>query len=105
MLVALSPLIVLYSGPGTNGQTPPDIPNIARPPAEVHETREDPALHGYQEREMPATGTHGPIGTIRHARPEEMNPADPRTWGKVPRNSPCPCGSGKKYKHCHGKVA
>ncbi len=26
-------------------------------------------------------------------------------WGKVPRNAPCPCGSGKKFKHCHGKVA
>jgi len=33
----------------------------------------------------------------------EMDPNDPATWGKVPRNSPCPCGSGKKYKHCHGK--
>ncbi len=33
------------------------------------------------------------------------NPADPSTWGKVGRNSPCPCGSGKKYKHCHGSVA
>jgi preprotein translocase subunit SecA len=30
------------------------------------------------------------------------NPADPSTWGKVARNAPCPCGSGKKYKHCHG---
>ena len=29
---------------------------------------------------------------------------DPATWGRVPRNEPCPCGSGKKYKHCHGKV-
>ena len=28
---------------------------------------------------------------------------DPATWGKVSRNNPCPCGSGKKYKHCHGK--
>ncbi|MDX2103713.1 MAG: preprotein translocase subunit SecA [Alphaproteobacteria bacterium] len=27
---------------------------------------------------------------------------DPSTWGKVARNAPCPCGSGKKYKHCHG---
>ena len=26
----------------------------------------------------------------------------PATWGKVARNEPCPCGSGKKYKHCHG---
>ena len=33
-----------------------------------------------------------------------IDPADPSTWGKVPRNSPCPCGSGKKYKHCHGRV-
>ncbi|MGL1921346.1 MAG: preprotein translocase subunit SecA [Hyphomicrobiales bacterium] len=30
------------------------------------------------------------------------NPEDPSTWGKVSRNSACPCGSGKKYKHCHG---
>jgi len=25
-------------------------------------------------------------------------------WGKIPRNAPCPCGSGKKFKYCHGKV-
>ncbi len=36
--------------------------------------------------------------------PNERNPADPSTWGKVARNEPCPCGSGKKYKHCHGVV-
>jgi preprotein translocase subunit SecA len=29
---------------------------------------------------------------------------DPSTWGKVGRNEPCPCGSGKKYKHCHGAI-
>ena len=34
----------------------------------------------------------------------EMDPNDPSTWGKVPRNKACPCGSGKKYKHCHGKA-
>jgi preprotein translocase subunit SecA len=33
------------------------------------------------------------------------NPKDPTTWGKVGRNEACPCGSGKKYKHCHGKFA
>ena len=32
----------------------------------------------------------------------DRDPADPRTWGKVSRNEACPCGSGKKYKHCHG---
>ena len=31
-------------------------------------------------------------------------PADPSTWHHTPRNAPCPCGSGKKYKHCHGRV-
>ncbi|MCA1406203.1 preprotein translocase subunit SecA [Ensifer sp. IC3342] len=36
------------------------------------------------------------------AAPANRNPADPSTWGKVSRNEPCPCGSGKKYKHCHG---
>ena len=25
------------------------------------------------------------------------------TWGDTPRNAACPCGSGKRYKHCHGK--
>ena len=34
----------------------------------------------------------------------EVDPNDPTTWGKVPRNAPCPCGSGNKFKHCHGKV-
>ncbi|ASY70185.1 preprotein translocase subunit SecA [Sinorhizobium fredii] len=34
--------------------------------------------------------------------PADRNPAEPSSWGKVARNEPCPCGSGKKYKHCHG---
>jgi preprotein translocase subunit SecA len=33
------------------------------------------------------------------------NPNDPSSWGKVGRNEECPCGSGKKYKHCHGRYA
>ena len=33
------------------------------------------------------------------------DPNDPASWGKVSRNEPCPCGSGKKYKHCHGQFA
>ncbi len=38
------------------------------------------------------------------AAAEAVDPADPSTWGRVQRNAPCPCGSGKKYKHCHGKM-
>jgi preprotein translocase subunit SecA len=30
---------------------------------------------------------------------------DQATWGKVSRNELCPCGSGKKFKHCHGALA
>ena len=33
------------------------------------------------------------------------DPKNPASWGKVGRNEDCPCGSGKKYKHCHGKYA
>ncbi|MHB2169394.1 preprotein translocase subunit SecA [Alsobacter sp. R-9] len=33
------------------------------------------------------------------------DPNDPSTWGRVGRNEACPCGSGKKFKHCHGQYA
>ena len=33
-----------------------------------------------------------------------LDPNDPSTWGKVSRNAACPCGSGKKFKHCHGAL-
>ncbi|GGW32835.1 protein translocase subunit SecA [Gemmobacter lanyuensis] len=34
-----------------------------------------------------------------------FNEADPSTWGNPSRNDPCPCGSGEKFKHCHGRLA
>ena len=34
---------------------------------------------------------------------DAVDPGDSATWGRTPRNALCPCGSGKKYKHCHGK--
>jgi preprotein translocase subunit SecA len=34
---------------------------------------------------------------------EGVDPNDPSTWGRTPRNAPCPCGSGKKFKACHGR--
>jgi preprotein translocase subunit SecA len=42
--------------------------------------------------------------TVRHASGDALDPTNPVTWGKVSRNAPCPCGSGKKYKHCHGQL-
>ena len=40
----------------------------------------------------------------RAAAAPAMDPNDPGSWGKVGRNQPCPCGSGKKYKACHGRL-
>ncbi|MBX3445126.1 MAG: preprotein translocase subunit SecA [Parvibaculaceae bacterium] len=42
--------------------------------------------------------------TVRNDPGIAVDPNDPRTWGKVSRNAPCPCGSGKKFKHCHGAI-
>jgi len=43
--------------------------------------------------------------TVRsRKKASERDPKNPKTWGKVKRNEPCPCGSGKKYKQCCGKL-
>ena len=42
---------------------------------------------------------------LSKAEVAEIDPDVPSTWGKVARNAPCPCKSGKKYKHCHGRFA
>jgi preprotein translocase subunit SecA len=45
-----------------------------------------------------------PLQIPQPAMPDELG-GDPAEWeGKVSRNAPCPCGSGKKYKHCHGAL-
>ena len=100
--------------------SPDEIPT-ERPVQEIHETREDPALAGIGEAATPSAESGGlvpgvmpaPAGPGVHAtadhsstvRNPEIDANDPATWGKTGRNSACPCGSGKKYKHCHGKVA
>ena len=42
---------------------------------------------------------------LAEREPASRNPEDPESWGKVGRNEACPCGSGRKYKHCHGTLA
>jgi preprotein translocase subunit SecA len=42
------------------------------------------------------------FGQAASALQVSLDPKNPETWGKVSRNDPCPCGSGKKFKHCHG---
>jgi preprotein translocase subunit SecA len=67
------------------------------------------ALEGADAAARPARGRRGEAGA--RAQPMRnkqagvaLDPNDPSTWGKVSRNAQCPCGSGKKYKHCHGKL-
>ncbi|HEY1720450.1 MAG TPA: preprotein translocase subunit SecA [Magnetospirillaceae bacterium] len=76
-----------------------------QPPRQMVESREDPA---YAEAATAARDAQNnpPTGqaSARVSRRPEVNPADPSTWAATPRNAPCPCGSGKKYKQCHGAV-
>ncbi len=59
------------------------------------QTGEDEMGH-VAARLAPALAGNGGSGAAR-------DPNDPSSWGKVGRNENCPCGSGKKFKHCHGK--
>ena len=59
-------------------------------------TRDDPAL-----KADGATAEENPPIPFR----KRFDPNDSETWmGNVPRNTNCPCGSGKKFKYCHGKI-
>ena len=50
----------------------------------------------------PASGAA--VATAAGTAAEGFDEANPETWGNPGRNDPCPCGSGKKFKHCHGKL-
>ncbi len=73
---------------------------------EWHEGREDPAFAELEPRsDGDSAVLQRPARSRRQAGEASIDPNDPATWGRVARNAPCPCGSGKKYKHCHGKLA
>jgi preprotein translocase subunit SecA len=68
-----------------------------KPRSIMRESRSDPAL------EQPPAPVANNVLRM-NAKPEDRVATDPATWGKVARNEACPCGSGKKYKHCHGAI-
>ena len=87
-----------------------------QPAQKMTETREDPALRLSAREaavaeaapaEAPASGPAPALAfpIRRRQAAATVDPDDPATWGRVPRNAPCPCASGKKYKHCHGRVS
>jgi preprotein translocase subunit SecA len=82
-------------------EQPPPTVERALPPMSAHHidplTGEDDAAPGF----LPADPADA-RPTRMHDMP--IDPNDPGTWGKVQRNAPCPCGSGRKFKHCHGAL-
>ncbi len=76
---------------------PPPMPQAL--PAGMMENFSAPALAGAD------TINPTEVWQVGMAPPDMLiDPNDPTTWGGTQRNAPCPCGSGKKYKHCHGKA-
>ena len=86
-----------------------EAPPMPEMPRDMHEVHEDPALAAAMSEDPafdPADPEGGGVATLHRPRPPKsaLDPNDPSTWGKVSRNAACPCGSGKKFKHCHGRV-
>ena len=82
---------------------------VSAPPPRIEE-RELPEMRAHHvnpltgEDEMD-DGMPTPMQMARTRGPAPpLDPNNPRTWGKVSRNAPCPCGSGRKFKHCHGAL-
>jgi preprotein translocase subunit SecA len=71
-----------------------------RPPQQVRLTHESTTGMGFQANREPVQGASGPQepGPAKAGKPQPIH-----VGPKVGRNDPCPCGSGKKYKQCHGK--
>lgn len=76
---------------------PPEQEAPLLPQMEAHKVNPDT---GEDEMAL-ASVTLAPQATDAALR----DPKNPASWGKVGRNEDCPCGSGKKYKHCHGRYA
>jgi preprotein translocase subunit SecA len=81
------------------------------PPMEAHHVDATSGLDEFAMADMALAAESRPNGKGAERRAPlqtrrsavAANPNDPATWGKVARNQACPCGSGKKYKHCHGR--
>lgn len=68
----------------------------------IQESRNDPALAAGQPSQQEARRT-ATVSVMPQRNVFDEN--NPDTWSKTPRNAACPCGSGKKYKYCHGALS
>ena len=58
-----------------------------------------------QQQQLQQAATPEPVDSLPSSSADGFDENDPSTWGNPGRNEPCPCGSGKKFKHCHGRLA
>jgi len=65
----------------------------------------DPVYAGETDLMAEQSAMGGIAIAAQPIRADAVDPNDPETWRSVGRNAPCPCGSGRKYKHCHGRLA
>jgi preprotein translocase subunit SecA len=77
----------------------------APPPAAIPAAAAAPSQQSGGARQVMAQGpaTNGAARTKSDV-PPGIDPNDPATWPQLGRNAECLCGSGKKYKHCHGRL-
>jgi preprotein translocase subunit SecA len=88
---------------GAPGQ--PSLPFGPSPTLPFMEAHKADPVTGEDEMALADAPAGGLRNGLAAARSAQRNPGDPKSWGKVGRNEPCPCGSGRKYKHCHGRFA
>ena len=89
----------------------PSVDDLEPPPMYGHHINPLTGVDEFEQanRALSAEG-RAPVQLLERREPTEKRRADdaadpnnPETWGRVARNASCPCGSGKKFKHCHGK--
>jgi preprotein translocase subunit SecA len=83
-------------------EAPPEPPPLPRNMLAHHPEPVMALAGGEPDYEMADTGVTRL--TTQPIRSGAVDPKNPATWRNSPRNAPCPCGSGKKFKHCHGRA-
>jgi preprotein translocase subunit SecA len=91
----------------TPPQQPAPLPAMQAHKADPTTGEDEMALAMAGAETLARHGIGAATGMVAARAPQALprNPNDPTSWGKVGRNELCPCGSGKKFKHCHGRYA
>jgi preprotein translocase subunit SecA len=83
----------------------PERPVAPPPMIQMMESHADPGSAFSSDLALAEPAVAPRVVTAMPNRTPVVDPNDERTWAATPRNATCPCGSGRKYKHCHGRLA